>query len=132
MSKLKRCPYCGENGEETQTGENFVIVRCSDIWCRVRPSAVCYKHGGEDYDFSAWNTRVDGWISVDEPPVNDDPVLVWPYMDYGDLKLTATYRPWDKKWYVTCYETYGDEEYEVEPTHWQPLPSPPAGNGEQS
>ena len=57
MSELKKCPFCGGDAAETQKGDNYVIVRCLSIMCRVRPSAVCYKDKSGVYDFSAWNGR---------------------------------------------------------------------------
>jgi hypothetical protein len=59
MSELKPCPFCGGEAKETQTGKNYVIVRCMSLHCGVRPSAVCYKDKDDSaYDFWAWNLRV--------------------------------------------------------------------------
>jgi len=59
MSELKPCPFCGGKAEETQTGDNYVIVRCSTLYCQPNPSAVCYKDDNGDYDFYPWNNRHD-------------------------------------------------------------------------
>jgi hypothetical protein len=65
MSELKPCPFCGGEAKETQTGENYVIVRCMSLYCGVRPSAVCYKTNGS-YDFWAWNLRATILNPVEE------------------------------------------------------------------
>ena len=59
MSELKQCPFCGGDAEKTQTGDNFVIVRCLTIYCQSSPSSVCYKDDKGEYDFYPWNNRAE-------------------------------------------------------------------------
>jgi hypothetical protein len=56
FSELLCCPFCGGKGSETQKGDNYVIVRCENLACSVRPSATCYEKDGS-YNFFPWNSR---------------------------------------------------------------------------
>jgi hypothetical protein len=67
-------------------------------------------------------TRANGWIPVSERlPEAGETVLLWNYVDHrlGWLKYTAN---------GAAYFFSTQDECNIEPTHWMPLPEPPEVN----
>jgi len=113
MSELKNCPFCGgeaiQNEPEQHGGmggeyESVTIV-CKE--CRVK------LHGrgdnwatAEQEAIDAWNTRADGWISVEDEPV-------------AQCRKVEVYNGED-----VFIDIYRGEGVPANITHWR-IPSPP-------
>jgi len=74
--------------------------------------------------------RKDGWISVDDrlPSNQHEDVFIHPYVGDDNCVLSA-HLDLDNTW--RYYEPKRNNSLPCFPTHWQPLPSPPAIKSEQ-
>jgi Lar family restriction alleviation protein len=107
--ELKPCPFCGSK-------------KVKLIESLVAKSVSCYDCGGSGaYNvdklkaIKAWNTRADGWISVeDRLPKKNTLVLA-----INSLEGIYTSIFNEKGWGVSGYG------YMKNITHWMPLPEPP-------
>lgn len=115
MNELKPCP-CGcdaklvyESGESygLHNGVKYTSVKCSS--CSFRAN-----------DTDDWNTRADGWISVDdELPKEDSEVIAC----CGDDVKSCVFRLYYNGDYD--FEVVDGSEFIFAATHWMPLPAPP-------
>ena len=122
MDKLRECPFCGGENvflEDGWNDYNVFQVICKD--CVMPYGEINSKQEAID----AWNTRADGWISVDErlPSIERD-ALVYSIDGYCYLAQYDT---------LYCPKEWLDSENEklVGITHWQPLPEPPKGETDE-
>jgi Lar family restriction alleviation protein len=112
MEKLLPCPFCGsqafieEHDPVYQDPFPYRII-CMNTDCL---GAHVWEETEEDA-IKGWNTRADGWISV-EDRLPDDLQLCTVYDKDGRYDQLRFY---DEKEFV--------EEWGI--THWMPLPSPP-------
>ena len=124
MNELKPCPLCGEESIRIQLHHNHFQCCCNN--CNSRSAAYIT----EAKAIQAWNTRADGWISVeDRLPPKRVPVLVdtqdFPYYQ------VAIYMPDDKwEWHIPIMFETEKCIFELV-THWQPLPEPPENEDEE-
>ena len=127
-TELKPCPFCGGNADYwvDKWGDGLHVIECRDCGCCKRSNI------GMDGVEQIWNTRADGWISVDDnmPLSIDDfshcskPVIMSLTKDVivtnGEEVWVAEFMMWVDNQVsghiFTCLGT---------PTHWMPLPSPP-------
>ena len=116
MEELKPCPFCGGIGKLQSSGYGDRAVYCTSCraatmrWYRDKPRAT-----------TAWNTRPDSWISVeDRLPEGAKGVLVWEPI----CKNIYTMYWEDNEW--RFFGGRGKTYYNI--THWQPLPQPPKGS----
>jgi hypothetical protein len=83
-----------------------------------------------------------GWRPIETAPKDGGEVLGIYYCDWGDGSMPSIYGPWtisfsrrSKSWQsswngmrvIESQSDFGTDYHEpdVQPTHWQPLPSPP-------
>jgi hypothetical protein len=72
-----------------------------------------------------------GWQAIETAPKDGTAVLVYQKIDSAHWLITPAYFA-GGHWLIVCFHD-GNVEYEIAPTHWQPLPAPPAPNqGEAS
>jgi Lar family restriction alleviation protein len=126
MSELKPCPFCG-NTDLYKGAFAYWTVSC-------KKCPASQKGETEQEAIQAWNTRADGWISVeDELPNEGDYVLVWgnelmPNVcflakvseEIKNLYRKKALRPPPEKIFYDL-----EHCWQLGITHWQPLPLPP-------
>lgn len=72
------------------------------------------------------------WQPIETAPRNFTPILVFvPAPRYGGIQeepdeITIAF------WKRNGFRRQSDDHMHVDPTHWMPLPGPPAGHGESS
>jgi len=118
MSDLKLCPHCG--GKADAAGkDDYMYIYCTECGCstdgHLRP-----EFGGQcDSHINDWNTRADGWISVDDRlPRIDEEVMI--FTDGDEMFLAWREGDGDG---VTAWSD--GECFGFKPTHWKPLPPAP-------
>ena len=117
MSKLRACPFCGEDlapGHDTRKSEYWLEHKKADVACVLDGTRISYG------DFDRWNKRSDvdssPWIStIEEEP--DGGVDLWVYdIEAGDYKIDE-YLGQDDEGRL-CW--HSGESW----THWQPITPP--------
>ena len=129
MSELKDCPFCGGKAEG-RSDRYFDYVYCTDCGIQGPEKSVNLKDL-----IVEWNTRTDGWISVDKPPKDFKVVLT---IHTDDLCPTPAFCLEDNSdgmlTRIWLREKEGPEYVQIEgravelyrrPTHWMVLPEPP-------
>lgn len=119
--ELKPCPFCGGQAsihEKTEYIYTVYRVACGNTMCGCKPSTPFSQK--KVNAISKWNTRADGWISVDErlPEVDE----------YGDINVLVCMD--DEFIAMATYDQNNGWELWAESgevTHWQPLPKSPKG-----
>ena len=115
MSELKKCPFCGGEAKHWLGSDNEKGVYCFDCKAGIE------VYGTLEELYSAWNTRVDGWISVeDRLPEEGEMVLMF-----------SKFKNYHMGWYDKKQCKFYSEGYSVKQgmvTHWRPLPEPPKGD----
>lgn len=84
MEELKPCPFCGGDVVEASISWNISSAECT--YCNSSWGRCGSKYEGR---YDKWNTRADGWISVeDRLPEHKQRVLCWEdrfnVFTYGD------------------------------------------------
>ena len=122
MNEIERCPFCGGEAmlhfrkkiEDQMIFEDEIIISCINCEAEI----LHYERSYEAIEslVNMWNTRVSGWISVNDGLPED-----------GKLVLACNI---DKPTYFAFYSK-GDfldimdaEILTKYVTHWQPLPEP--------
>ena len=117
MEELKPCPFC-PSGKGVAFKDNYDKY---GVYCNSCNSQTGLYSTIDDA-VTAWNTRPDSWISVDErlPETNEDVLVV---VDYGGKSgvITGYMRSQNLGWQGLVGQRLTDV------THWQPLPEPPKG-----
>ena len=62
----------------------------------------------------------DGWRDIETAPKDGTKILLWPGYLMGGDPMTGWWARLARKW------VSAGEPFEVAPTHWRPLPAPPA------
>lgn len=113
--KLRECPFCGgaEISVRDKSRYDF-CVRCANCnsqteWLPTIADAV-----------TAWNTRPDSWISVEERLPDTTTVLG---CNIEGFVATVLYMSNAKRWVITT-----NMSVIMDVTHWMPLPEPPKGD----
>lgn len=119
MSELKPCPFCGSQPRALM-GYNYHKFSCSNDSCEIYDTP---------FQKEAWNTRADGWVSVeDELPEYGKPII----LSINNTVQHVTYmldgyddsRDWFEPYH---YEDKGAGIF-VDSSNdicWMPLPPPP-------
>ncbi len=127
--ELKPCPFCG--GNETVSSVNNAYVEYAEcMTCGATGPDVVVVSGDAR---AAWNRRTSGWISVEERlPEPRTEVIVY---GKGHTQHGGNFKTWavrigallpDGRWFEDLVDNYMEIVcFEVEVTHWQPLPEPP-------
>ena len=110
--------------EAWATSKNLPVGRTVDS------TAPYYAQSQTAAAWGAWNAAqaamptAPAWISVaDRLPADDGDVLVWP----APAGFTHTaFLAADEEWRYGYEVDSADTDYPCEPTHWMPLPLPPA------
>lgn len=147
MDELKPCPFCGNKTPELVDSRVEFFVRCNQ--CKPFFTVVYGKSvrhldhitadTDEDADrisemafdavdwneikqsaIDAWNTRADGWISVEEM-LPKESGRYWCYIEYQS-DLGKQFYQWNCSFNNGLFNT--DENFHTV-THWMPLPAPP-------
>lgn len=117
MEELRECPFCGGKAQQSYAGAKHIII-CPN--CVKLPADGGYIDSKDAV--TAWNTRLDNWISVEErlPETNEDVLVV---VDYGGKSgvITGYMRSQNLGWQGLVGQRLTDV------THWMPLPEPPKG-----
>jgi len=139
--KLLPCPFCGNEHpdyERVGTPRQSCIVACGNCGCR-------HESGDEgEHNGSSWNTRAsppppeDGWKPIESAPKDGTRIMLsngkdvaegWWVHDEGGI---TEHRDLDGR-YIGQDESEGyigwldfDGGMLPEPTHYRPLPPPPA------
>lgn len=140
MKELKPCPFCGEYlvrtqgiytnkyGKEYEEDYYSHAIMKNPEYCLAEEIRV----GNNLKDITAWNTRTDGWVSVEER-LPDKGVLVLLYLqNASETKITTgkifndpTFEKGIGEFCIgfdSVFPEFLQSEYV---THWQPLPEPP-------
>lgn len=133
-NKLLPCQHCGGKSgllESEPSKARFnqgcahFAVSCSDFNCDVMPKGNLWHITPQDA-VNAWNTRADGWISVeDKLPESCSEVYIWPRPDFGLDCHSGYYYKHNNEWKAQSMQCFGVEDHKVNVTHWMPLPEPP-------
>lgn len=125
MSELLPCPFCG--GTDIKTHDLY-----GTKWMTMCEAGCCGRSGlTEEDSIKAWNTRADGWVSVDDRlPEYGKPVII---IANGHRQNVIYFRDNGGEDHPTpdWYEVYryGDDTDAYIPahlvTHWMPLPEAP-------
>jgi len=82
----------------------------------------------------------NGWMTIDTAPQDGTEIIGVFVKDYGFQEKPTVYGPWTIAWYgkkwcsswdgmrVIDREDYSGTDYkepDMDPTHWQPMPTPP-------
>ena len=129
MTELKPCPFCGAIARLARLYNGGECAYCPNEDCAVQPELKGYLEPEEA--ITAWNTRADvsapdnnGWQPIETAPRDGTPILS---CVEGDPEPVIAW--WDK-WEYGCYWKTLNEYYAMDrgriPTHWMPLPQPPA------
>lgn len=140
MSKLKRCPHCGEIPElreiydEDDRVIGYTIFNSKRYNDESKP--LCYgcsncdeAFGSKEETIKAWNTRFDDWISVDKAlPEDDEEVLVLNETSIGDKvckEVGVAFRQ-EQQWHnaYPLIDGYEIEDAITNITHWKPIVLP--------
>ena len=127
--ELKRCPFCDGRAitNHVRDGRRAVCIDCG-------AAAGSQFHGplnmpsAEDRAITAWNTRADGWQSIETAP--EDGTLVQLYCARAELPVSVGYYentagiPWESADRWVMFEMDGMVSAFM-PTHWRPLPAAP-------
>lgn len=125
MGELKPCPFCGHEAEIEVYGNHRegTYYKCTNCSCALETSET-FNHGYQ------WNTRADGWVSVDDGL----PLEVNESVIHESITVIAT----DGEHVINCefnrgngggepwaeWSAYNElASYDI--THWMPLPEPP-------
>ena len=124
MEKLREYPFCGGKARQSYAGAKHIII-CPN--CVKLPADGGYIDSKDA--ITAWNTRPDGWISVEdklpsypETEISEyasdrgQPVIVF----NGEYVIHAL-------WWIREKAFRDDFEILESVTHWMPLPEPPKG-----
>jgi Lar family restriction alleviation protein len=116
MDELKPCPFCGNKASKTarfNMGYFGDGIKCTS--CKAETPSYLVEQKAIDW----WNTRADGWISVeDELPQEDFQVIAC----CDDDVEACIFRVHESGNY---YFERVDGDFRLEATHWMPLPAPP-------
>jgi len=122
--RIQRC-----HGPSGVSGDLYCVY-CQ--WCGRAVPFMSYSYGHiADVNaeaIAAWNTRpredsgvVDEWRPIETAPRDGSNVIVFePFSD----PVVAFFSQMNRKW-LGPRDSYGDAEV-MQPTHWRPLPQPPA------
>lgn len=108
-NNLLACPCCG--GEASIDDSDIgCVINCFNCGIGLTENNNTKRHAME-----IWNTRADGWISVDDR-LPDRDIYCLCYFSENDLEvLRYSGEYWTRKaWPIGC-----------QPSHWMPLPDPP-------
>lgn len=122
--ELKPCPFCGGQCEVSEYPRPqwfpWYVVRCFEgDPCGALGSARRTKVEAS----AAWNARVDdGWRGIESAPI-------WQVAVVTDGERAAVAQMAEADYGGTYWAVYPDDCLDWEPTHWLPLPTPPATTG---
>ena len=94
-------------------------VKCSNTQCE---SAFTHWSNSRDCVVSEWNTRADGWISVDDHHIKWSCVVAIPLAN-GDFYINMVSVGDEGDLFDMDGSYIGYHASQV--THWMPLPNPP-------
>lgn len=107
MASLKPCPFCGSDG--TPLGEVWTV--CSNEMCSLSEDGVLTRD---------WNTRISvgpQWQPIETAPRNATEILI--FTQWEEVAVARYHSNTGS--FVTDYE----QDSDLNPTHWMPLPAPP-------
>ena len=126
----EECPYPSGRDLEPGTGRQVYVVNCTNENCGWQ----CLGYGA-DGARKAWNTRVlasraGGWRTIESAP-RDRLIMIaggtFSSDNYHDLpQKCATIAYWYRDHWRGDDMPAHDDWKMHKPTHWQPLPEPPA------
>jgi len=123
MSELKDCPFCASKnvypfiaGDDEDARENVQWISCPDCDA-IGPSNTGDNPIGDGDVFNAWNTRTDGWTSVEDLPKLGQQVSLWSTTG----KLFSGSLNESKVFFNTGSDTYLSIKYV---THWMEVEPP--------
>ena len=112
MTGPKTCPFCGSSHRKLM-GYDYHKIGCSNVDCKIYKVAFFPEE---------WNTRANGWVSVDDSlPDFGEEVLI--LLEVGGNIERGTHRgngDFNGNWCERRGENYC---YKV--TNWMPLPEMP-------
>ena len=114
MKELRECPFCGGKARQSYAGAKHIII-CPN--CVKLPADGGYIDSKDAV--TAWNTRPDSWISVEDKLPDTTTVLG---CNIEGFVATVLYMSNAKRWVITS-----NMSVIMDITHWQPLPEPPKG-----
>lgn len=133
-TELLPCPFCGHEAVTYRDSDGDWEAFCNND-LELCSGNVASRFPTEAQAIAAWNRRIpppsegggEGWRTIDSAPKDGTPVLVpYPIFKRGnntdvpdEYEVMIVYWKgvgWDRGWWML----------HEEPTHWQPLPSPPA------
>lgn len=119
--QLKPCPFCGKNGEMHKRKIGFSVL-CGNENCG---NAFTNFHKNEIYAINQWNTRADGWVSVDDqlPEIGQECLIEIPVC--GKFNLENGKYKGEGIW-VGAWCDFRGKGCNYKVNRWMPLPSKPA------
>ncbi len=115
MKELKSCPFCGGEAQQSYAGAKHIII-CPN--CVKLPADGGYIDPKDAA--TAWNTRTDNWISVEDKLPDTRTVLG---CNIDGYVTAVVYMCYVKKWAIAH-----NMRVTMDVTHWMPLPEPPKGS----
>lgn len=127
IQNLKPCPFCGGKADFDYDDSGYNWVFCTK--CGVTTDTdMHYEFDARLRLAKAWNTRADGWISVDDklPEIYDLYDFAGNDVKASDIVMTniepAAYK--DGEWVSAHWDCTECNKTVIGVTHWMPLPQP--------
>lgn len=128
VEELKPCPICGDapktgtHSGSDDTGERWAYhaVSCH----KDDHTIICDRGETMAESIAAWNRRAipspSAWRTMESAPKDGTSIIGYQATEGDFHKCMGVVWSWEAKDYWHCADYPG-----LQPTHWQPLPSPP-------